>query len=241
HEIALHKQSERFHALRPFSDLISWLKVTHVNAHGVIVDKYVQHTKLIYQKDLSRFFEAVNNELNKIGAFERRLSLRDGDSSISQTTPEAVNVSKQITNLVEIVLGEVGSVVETEQKFCTRFFHVSSEPSSAIETQSNASSESNKTSEKQISDQIRVILSPLFESVQEHMDHFIKHCCRISPSIVFVLLVLLSKKALRLQDATSYFSVMIFGRLVVLIKRQFDVFMVSQVHSLYQKNAKRGN
>lgn len=45
--------------------------------------------------------------------------------------------------------------------------------------------------------------------------------------IVFVLFVLLSKKALTLQDSSSYFSVMVFGRLVVLVKRQLDIFMVS--------------
>lgn len=44
---------------------------------------------------------------------------------------------------------------------------------------------------------------------------------------MFVLFVLLSKKALSLQDSSSYFSVMVFGRLVVLVKRQMDAFLVS--------------
>ncbi len=47
---------------------------------------------------------------------------------------------------------------------------------------------------------------------------------------MFVFFVLLSKRALAVQDNASYFSV-IFGRLVVLVKRQFDIFMVSAIQS----------
>lgn len=42
-----------------------------------------------------------------------------------------------------------------------------------------------------------------------------------------MVFVFLSKKALSLQDASSYFSVMVFGRLVVLVKRQMDAYLVS--------------
>lgn len=59
--------------------------------------------------------------------------------------------------LVEIVLGEVGPVVESEQKFCTRFFHMAGDLLAALETQSTSSGESGgtgKSVEKQIADQV---------------------------------------------------------------------------------------
>lgn len=57
---------------------------------------------------------------------------------------------------MEIVLGEVGPVVESEQKFCTRFFHMSGDLLATIETQSTSSGESGigRSVEKQIADQV---------------------------------------------------------------------------------------
>lgn len=37
HEIAIRKQSGRFHALRPFSDLIGWLKLVRPGAYQTLV------------------------------------------------------------------------------------------------------------------------------------------------------------------------------------------------------------
>uniref|UniRef100_A0A914ZGK6 Exocyst complex component Sec3 PIP2-binding N-terminal domain-containing protein n=1 Tax=Parascaris univalens TaxID=6257 RepID=A0A914ZGK6_PARUN len=238
HEVALRKQSERFHALRPFSDLIAWLKVTRPLAYESSVQRYVQNTKVIYKKEFERFFEVIGNELNRLANAERRATLKNLDSSKSSLERtfrcESKIDQKALINLVEIVLGEVGPVVESEQKFCTRFFHMSGDLLATIETQSTSSGESGigRSVEKQIADQVRNVLTPILEPLHEHLDKFIKACCRAQSSIVFVLFVLLSKKALTLQDSSSYFSVMVFGRLVVLVKRQLDIFMDNEAHYL---------
>lgn len=55
------------------------------------------------------------------------------------------------------MLGEVGPVVESEQKFCTRFFHMAGDLLAALETQSTSSGDSGgmgKNIEKQITDQV---------------------------------------------------------------------------------------
>lgn len=62
-----------------------------------------------------------------------------------------------IFQLVEIVLGEVGPVVESEQKFCTRFFHMASDLLAVVETQSTSSGDSGgagRNVEKQLADQV---------------------------------------------------------------------------------------
>lgn len=239
HEIEIRKQSERFHALRPFSDLMGWLKIVRPGAYQTLVQRYVQNTKLIYKREFDRFFENVSSELSRITSFERKATIR-GSESVKLMAERPLNNelrvdSKEVVNLVEIVLGEVEPVVESEQKFCARFFHVASDLVVPAETQSTSSGDSagmGRNAEKQLAEQLRSVLLPLFEPLLEHFDNFIKTCCRIQPSIVFVLFVLLSKKALANQDASSYFSVMVFGRLVVLIKRQMDSYLDSKSYYL---------
>lgn len=240
HEVAVRKQSERFHALRPFSDLISWLKAARPVAYQSVVQRYVQNTKIIYKKEFDRFFEVINAEINKMTNGDKRATLKNLDTSRSSLerslrAENTIDYQKSIVNLTEIVLGEVGPVVESEQKFCSRFFHMSGDLLAAMETQSMSSGDSGGTGrsvEKQIADKIKSVLSPLFEPLHEHLDRFIKACCKLHPPIVFVLFVLLSKKALSFQDSASFFSVMIFGRLVVLVKRQLDVFMDNEARYL---------
>uniref|UniRef100_A0A7I4KG83 BMA-SEC-3 n=1 Tax=Brugia malayi TaxID=6279 RepID=A0A7I4KG83_BRUMA len=239
HEIAVQKQSERFHALRPFSDLMGWLKSVRPSVYQTLIQRYVQNTKLIYKKEFERFFEGVNGELSKIADFERRTTLRGSETmkSIAEKSLHAESKvdSKEVIRLVEVVLGEIGPVVESEQKFCTRFFHMAADLLVALETQSTSSGDSGimgKNVEKQVTDQVRAILSPLFESLHDHFDKFIKSCCQLQQPFVFVLFVFLSNKAPLLQDASSYFSVMVFGRLVVLVKRQMDAYLDSKSYQL---------
>uniref|UniRef100_A0A0N5AIT6 Sec3-PIP2_bind domain-containing protein n=1 Tax=Syphacia muris TaxID=451379 RepID=A0A0N5AIT6_9BILA len=236
HEVALLKQSERFHALRPYSELVGWLQVTNPTAYQTVVQRYVQVTKVLYKADFERFFDAVDSELCKHINGDRLNSSKGLD--ISRTSLESsIHMDssvdyKALLQIVEIVLGEISSVVESEQKFCSRFFHISGDLLASTETQSTSSGESGggsgKTLEKQIADKMKSILTPLFEPLHEHLDKFIKQCCKIQPTMVFTLFVFLSKKALSFQDCTSYFSVMIFGRLVVLVKRQLDIFMIAE-------------
>ncbi|MCP9266035.1 Exocyst complex component 1 [Dirofilaria immitis] len=236
-EIAIRKQSERFHALRPFSDLMGWLKLVRLGAYHTLIQRYVQNTKLVYMKEFERFFESINGELHRIINFERKSTLRGSD--IPKSTAEKFLFteckvdSKEVIRLIEVVLGEVGPVVESEQKFCTRFFHMAGDLLAALETQSTSSGDSGLTGkniEKQITDQVRAILSPLFESLHDHFDKFIKSCCRLQPPYVFPIYELYV--ALSLQDASSYFSVMVFGRLVVLVKRQMDAYLNSKSYQL---------
>lgn len=239
HEIQIRKQSERFHVLRPFSDLMGWLKIARPSAYQALIQRYVHNTKLIYKKEFEQFFESVNSELTKFANFERRGTLRGSEAmkSVMEKSSHAESRadSKEIIKLVEIVLGEIGPVVDSEQKFCARFFHMAGDLLASLETQSTSSGESGgtgKSVEKQIADQVRAVLSSLFEPLQDHFDRFIRSCCRIQSSCVLMLFVFLSKKALSLQDASSYFSVMVFGRLVVLVKRQMDAFLDNKSYQL---------
>ena len=161
--------------------------------------------------------------------------------------------------LIETVLGELGPIVEMEQKFCVRFFHINSELLAQAETGSTGSGDSSslgrpmlfsaftvllggRNVEKFMNEQVRNVMAPLMESVNEHLKKFAENICKQNPSNVLILFVILSKKVLSPTDAGSYFSVT-FGTLVVLIKRQFDFYMVSRPLSildyLYRKVKER--
>ena len=77
-----------------------------------------------------------------------------------------------------------------------------------------------------MNEQVRNVMAPLMDSVNEHLKKFAENICKQNPSNVLILFVILSKKVLSPMDSGSYFSVT-FGTLVVLIKRQFDQYMVS--------------
>lgn len=76
-----------------------------------------------------------------------------------------------------------------------------------------------------MNEQVRNVMAPLMDSVNDHLKKFAENICKQNPSNVLILFVILSKKILSPTDAGSYFSVT-FGTLVVLIKRQFDAYMV---------------
>ncbi|VDD94922.1 unnamed protein product [Enterobius vermicularis] len=239
HEVALRKQSERFHALRPYSELVGWIQATNPAVYQTVVQRYVQNVKILYKKDFDRFFDVISLELSKLVNSDKSGTSKGLDTSrasleLSFHADSSID-SKSVLSIVEIVLGEISSVVESEQKFCSRFFHISGDLLTTIETQSTSSGESGGTGkaiEKQIADKMKSVLTPLFEPLHEHLDKFIKQCCRMHAMMVFTLFVFLSKKALSFQDCTSYFSVMIFGRLVVLVKRQLDSFMDDEARFL---------
>lgn len=49
----------------------------------LLLQRYVQNTKVIYKKEFERFFEVINNELNRLANAERRATLKNLDSSKS--------------------------------------------------------------------------------------------------------------------------------------------------------------
>uniref|UniRef100_A0AC35UGF2 Sec3-PIP2_bind domain-containing protein n=1 Tax=Rhabditophanes sp. KR3021 TaxID=114890 RepID=A0AC35UGF2_9BILA len=233
YELSLRKQSQRFHALNVFSDLILWLKQTRHGVYQATIQKYVESTKIVYKRDLANFFDTLNRHLLKGASISEKAkastlskSTLSSDRSLSSRFTDEEN---HILQLLDTALFEVSSVVETEQKFCTRFFHVHTDIFSSIETQSLASNDSNsRLMDKQLTDQVRIIVAPLFDAVNSHLEQFAASCCRQNAFAAISLFVSMSKKIGMYQNTASYFSV-IYGRLMVLVKRQFDQFMEDEM------------
>ncbi|VDL71679.1 unnamed protein product [Nippostrongylus brasiliensis] len=236
HALSIPKQSQRFHALSPLSDLISWLKTNRPAPYNAAIQRYVDSTKILYKRHFETFFDAVIGEVQRLGLAEKRLSTQS--FSVSELSADYAQVSA----LIETVLGELGPIIEMEQKFCVRFFHINSELLSSADTTSmdsgDSSSMTGRNMERYMNEQVRAVMAPLFESLNGHLDRFCKAICKQNPrystiysvnvfSNVMLLFIIMSKKVLLPQESGSYYSVT-FGTFVVLIKRQFDLFMETE-------------
>ncbi|TMS36914.1 hypothetical protein L596_003971 [Steinernema carpocapsae] len=244
HELSLPKQSQRFHALNPFADLISWLKQSKPSVYQKVIQRYIEETRKLYARNMKRFFDVLEPRLERIGANDRKSTLKATDigrGTLGRTSGRVdwsdYGYGKYL-KLMETVLGELAPVVDSEEKFCIRFFHITSDILNAMETQSTGSGDSGgmmaggRNMEKHLNDKIRDVMTPLFDTLEGHLESFVKTCCSQRATVVFPLFVMLSKRARVNQNACSFFAVMILGRLVVLMKRQFDMLMEKEARAL---------
>ncbi|EPB80848.1 hypothetical protein ANCCEY_00050 [Ancylostoma ceylanicum] len=240
HSLSIPKQSQRFHALSPLSDIISWLKANRPTPYNAAIQRYVESTKTLYKRHFDTFFEAVIGEVQKLGSSDKRLNSSNlsAKSSVDKQSFSLSDVSAeygQVSALIETVLGELGPIIEMEQKFCVRFFHINSELISNAETTSTDSGESaiigGRNAERFMNEQVRSVMASLFESLNGHLERFCTAIRKQNPSNVMLLFIIMSKKVLLPQESGSYYSVT-FGTFVVLIKRQFDGFMESEGQAL---------
>ncbi|KAK6061299.1 exocyst complex component 1 family protein [Cooperia oncophora] len=237
HALSIPKQSQRFHALSPLSDLISWLKVNRPTPYNAAIQRYIDATKILYRRHFETFFDAVIGEVQRLGSTDKRLNSSNMSTKSSMDKQSFSMMSElsadyaQVSALIETVLGELGPIIEMEQKFCVRFFHINSELISNAETTSTDSGDSStmggRNMERFMNEQVRAVMAPLFESLNGHLDRFCKAICKQNPSNVMLLFIIMSKKVLLPQESGSYYSVT-FGTFVVLIKRQFDLYMETE-------------
>ncbi|CAB3399649.1 unnamed protein product [Caenorhabditis bovis] len=235
HDLCIPKQSQRFRALSPLSDLINWLKMNRPKAYNMALQRYTDTTNLLYKRLFENFFDSLINKVHKAGVEEKKMSkkctvLNPGRYNDNQSFLSANSDvdSESLPQLIETLLAELSAVIDTEQKFVVRFFHINSELLTQMETTSTGSGDSSslggRNIEKQMNDQVRFVMAAIFESLNVHLDNFCRSICKHNPSNVLLLFVVMSKKVLSPQDASSYFAVT-FGGLFVLIKRQFDNYI----------------
>uniref|UniRef100_A0A8R1DU60 Sec3-PIP2_bind domain-containing protein n=1 Tax=Caenorhabditis japonica TaxID=281687 RepID=A0A8R1DU60_CAEJA len=201
---------------------------------GINPKKYIDSTNMLYKRLFDNFFDTLISKVPKAGGLEKKSKTSDSaNTSMRSDNQSFMSASSEVDievlpQLIETVLAELSAVIDAEQKFVVRFFHINSELLAQFETTSTGSGDSSslggRNMEKHMNDQVRHVMGALFESLNIHLDSFCRAVCRNNPSNVLLLFVIMSKKVLLPQDPSSYFSIT-FGSLVVLIKRQFDTFI----------------
>ncbi|KAI1710586.1 exocyst complex component sec3 domain-containing protein [Ditylenchus destructor] len=222
-EIILQKHSQRHHALLPFRDLIFWLKLARPNVYQNVLERYKASAGDLYRKEFERFFAELTHRSNRLWA-----DVKNSATQNSHNADKNAAMFKEYANLLDTAIAECRSVVESEQKFCTRFFHLNSELLASLETQSTGSGDSGsllgaggKSLDRQINDNIKAVIGPIFEQVPSHIQKFAAHCKEQHPLVIISMFVVLTKRLNAYQDTSSYFSVL-YGSILVGIKRLFD-------------------
>ncbi|PAV56592.1 hypothetical protein WR25_23393 [Diploscapter pachys] len=233
------KQTQRFRALMPLGELTGWLKANRPKHYNASIVQYVTSTRELYKRLFDTFFDNLIAEVQRLGLMFLRWTENSlfvlGASNVSRVSSERSTVSavettdfSQLSHLIETMLGELNPIIEAEQRFFVRFFHINAELLAHAETTSTGSGDSSsvggKSTERVMNDQVRGYMSQLFEPLNPQLDRFCRAVCKQGRSNVLLLFVAASRRLIAPSDPSSYFSVT-FGSLVVLIKRQFDIFM----------------
>uniref|UniRef100_A0A915L501 Exocyst complex component Sec3 PIP2-binding N-terminal domain-containing protein n=1 Tax=Romanomermis culicivorax TaxID=13658 RepID=A0A915L501_ROMCU len=196
--------------LKPFHDLVSWLKNVLPGGYKMLLDRYVTFCKSMYHKEIGAFFDIIKQQV-KPGPLERKPSgLKNSDSTdFIKSSPKpspsgslsADNRSKlenqsnaidrvQFKRLIDQIFNELEPIVQSEQKFCVWFFHVvydlKTDQLLATDNQSELEQRKffrsiNGCLKRLFFDQVRSILSQLFGDLDVQLQEFVSFCDRINP------------------------------------------------------------
>lgn len=214
-EIIIQKQTQRHRALLPYSELIDWLRQNRNKIYLNVIDRYKIEAKKLYSNEFNRFFGELATRATNLGNNRNRL----------QSPNDLDLYLKSYNELLETGVAESRSIVESEQKFILRFFHITSDLIAQLELQSISSGESSGNtigmSERQFNEQIKAALAPIFSTLPEHVQKFVEHCSSHHSFIIITLYATLCQRLSFYHDVSSYFS-LLYGSFLVGVKRLFD-------------------
>ncbi|CAD5208920.1 unnamed protein product [Bursaphelenchus xylophilus] len=199
------KHSAVYRQLQNFSEIVNIIRISRPNVYQRLLDNYRQHVTTIFNQDQHNFYKNHEQKVNTMSA-----------SSASDLN--------EFGSLMELVSAESEIVVQAEQSFLQKFFHI---PSIDPNTQ-------------QVSDSMRAVIRPIFEPMAEIFQRFGRACCSRNPSLLpATLFVRLVSLLPRYNNPKSYFST-VFGNFVVAMKRILDEQMNYRLDSYrVQKFTKR--
>jgi len=173
-------------------------------------------------------------------------SIADADSVHGSDT-DIANRTK-FDQLLEYVLNELGPWCLSEQNFCEKFFHLSSEDDdgdTSLELPLSPDSSVLKKAtprQQQINQDVRKMMAALFPSLETELTNFIGFGDRLDNFNSLYMLVRLSVHVINAEDTGSFLS-KTYALCLVHIKRNFDKFVQFQLDNMADfkiKTAKKG-
>uniref|UniRef100_A0A183BTI0 Sec3-PIP2_bind domain-containing protein n=1 Tax=Globodera pallida TaxID=36090 RepID=A0A183BTI0_GLOPA len=227
-DIIMQKHSQRHRALLPFSDLIAWLKQARPAIYAKTMERYKREARKLYKSEFDRFFSELSRHAVQTVQNE---SFNGGTHSLTASNNDIPSL-KAYTDLIETAVAECRTVVESEQKFSIRFFHLNMDVLTQFGAEpSNNHRDSKKTVEKQLNDQIKFAIGDLFDALPTYFYVLVSTFKDQHLTIVMSLYVALSKRLSAFTDSTSFFSTL-YGSFLIALKRLFDEQM-SQIEDSF--------
>jgi len=223
-----------------YAGLMHWLKQMEPKNYQQLQKTYTSSLEKLYQRDLDRFFEdafvRVSGSLPPVGASQDVTNVRRGGKvSVAgstlllggDTTVTRVEDTRQERDRFDKVLSKMLSCLEpmvmSEQEFCIQFFRMDSKLEGSKVT-------SNRT-KKQVTEEVRAMMSQLFQSMETHLVGFLGHYESKDGFFSMLSYVKLSKAVLHAQDTGSFLAITL-GSALVQTKRNFDKLMQAQLRSI---------
>ena len=177
------------------------------------------------------------------------------DTISSKSSEISLSEWEEFDSWIDRMLSCIDPVCLGEQQFCMEFFDlagnvpflvtpqvkekshrrkgsrsspvksISPSPSHMSQGSSEVPSDSSK------SEDLRKLMSSLFESLEKELDKLIVHYNSLDGIYSLYLYVRLTQHVLSAQD-TGSFLVKIYGKILILVKRNFDSYMESQVQAI---------
>merc|ERR1719445_2369125 len=240
-ELCLPKRNDIHRNLSVYQGLMHWLKQMEPKSYQQLQKTYTSSLEKLYQRDLERFFEdafvRVSGSLPAVGASQDVTNVKKGGKvSVAGSTlllggdttaVPRVEDTRQERDRFDKVLSKLLSCLEpmvmAEQEFCIQFFKMDSKLEGSKAT-------SNRT-KKQVTEEVRAMMSQLFISMETHLVGFLGHYESKDGFFSMLSYVKLSKAVLHAQDTGSFLAITL-GSALVQTKRNFDKLMQAQLRSI---------
>jgi len=239
-DLCLPDRSDIHRNLSVYAGLMHWLKQMEPKSYQQLQKTYTSSLEKLYQRDLERFFEdayvRVSGSLPPVGASQDVTNVKKGgrvsvagstlilggDTSmlrVEDTRVERDRFDKVLSKLLSCL----EPMVMSEQEFCIQFFKMDSKLEGSKAT-------SNRT-KKQVTEEVRAMMSQLFLSMETHLVKFLGHYESKDGFFSMLSYVKLSKAVLHAQDTGSFLAITL-GSALIQTKRNFDKLMAAQLRSI---------
>lgn len=179
------------------------------------------------------------------------------DTISSKSSEISLSEWEEFDNWIDRMLSAIDPVCLGEQQFCMEFFDLAGPSSAQFLVQPQPKSHRRKNSrsspvksispspsnlsqgssdfvsDSKKSEELRKLMSELFESLEIELDKFICHYNSLDGIYSMYLMVRLTQHVLSAQD-TGSFLVKVYGKILILVKRNFDSYMEIQQRAIIE-------
>lgn len=185
------------------------------------------------------------------------------DTISSKSSEISLSEWEDFDNLIDRMLSAIDPVCLGEQQFCIEFFdfapasiplqqaptqsqkmsrrrgshHSPSKSSSPSPShQSNQSRGSSDLNDPKKTEELRVMMTEIFEILELELEKFTSYYNQLDGVYSMYIMVRLTQHVLSAQD-TGCFLVKVYGKILILVKRNFDSFMENQKRGIEEAKA----
>ncbi|OUC39599.1 hypothetical protein D917_04727 [Trichinella nativa] len=230
-ELTMPKHDVTYGLLKPFSELILWLKTSVPRGYFIILKRYADVRREVNRTEMGKFVSDLQVRMSKIFCSQSNtpssvqstdlLKMLKSYSSVSSTFHETFPIfsisakeKQEMNEVITLAFSRIEEEIAIEEKFCSCF-----DPN----------------------DLIRSLLSKIYSSVDELFQSFLDYFESKNPLLTVYLLSALTDRALSNENGS--YAASVTGKIIVHLKRRFDSFMLfaQEIELAYENRERRSD